>query len=313
MKTSKLNPRRAGGPAGPIHLTALLVLVALVAAFPSGADAQNVFIVVIDGVRNSEGFESEGKHLPRIWNDLRPQGTIFTNFRNDGKTVTCPGHAAFLTGEYEDIKNNGTERPHYPTLFEYYRAKTNDADTCCAVVPGKDKLHVLAFSSHELFGHKFGAQYVAASNMTDTATWTALRRTMDDVRPRLVIVNFPSVDVAGHDSNWTGYLRAIREADSLVNLLWNKIQSDPHYKDKTTLFVSSDHGRHDDAHGGFQHHGCSCEGCRHIIGFGIGRGFAKGVKVTKAVGQVDVRQAVAELLSIPIPDPKPNSILTDRP
>jgi hypothetical protein len=310
MTNLKITTRRKPRPTG---LLTLLVLLALTASAPRGAHAQNVFIVVIDGVRNWEGFEAKGANIPRIWNDLRPQGTIFTNFRNDGQTKTCPGHAAFLTGEYEDLKNDGSERPHYPTIFEYYRARTKAGDTCCAVVPGKDKLHILTYGTDELFGEKFGAKYVAASNQTDTATWTALQREMDADHPRLVIVNFPSVDGAGHDSDWTGYLRAIRGADSLVYLLWNKIQSDPHYKDKTTLFVSSDHGRHDDAHGGFQHHGCSCEGCRHIMGFGIGRGFAKGVEVTKPVGQVDVRQAVAELMSIPIPNAKPNAILTDRP
>jgi len=67
------------------------------------------------------------------------------------------------------------------------------------------------------------------------------------------------------------------------------------------MFVSSDHGRHDDAHGGFQHHGCSCEGCRHIIGLGIGPGFRKGAVVDGCVGQTDVRAAAAELLSIPLP------------
>ncbi len=289
-----------------------LLLAAFCASIPA-AHAQNVFIVVIDGVRYSEGLELKEKNFPRIWNDLRPQGTLFTNFRNDGKTVTCPGHAAFLTGEYETIRNDGSERPHHPTLFEYYRAKSRAGDSCCAVVPGKEKLHVLTYSTDDLFGEKFGARYHPTENMSDTATWTTLQRVMDSEHPKLVIVNLPSVDIAGHDSDWTGYLRALRTADSLVYLLWNKIQSDPVYNNKTTMFVSSDHGRHDDAHGGFQHHGCSCEGCRHIIGFGIGRGFLKGAVVNDKVGQVDVRAAAAELLSITIPKNDAKPILTDRP
>ena len=294
-------------------LIAAAAFLAPFGALTPRAEAQNVFIVIIDGLRNTEGFEAKGLHLPRIWNDLRPQGTLFTNFRNDGKTITCPGHAAFLTGEYENLKNDGSERPHHPTLFEYYRAKTKSGDTCCAVVPGKEKLHVLTWSTDELFGERFGAKYHPAAEMSDTATWTALQRVMDAEHPRLVIVNLPDVDIHGHDSDWTGYLRSIRQADSLVYLLWNKIQSDPFYRDKTTMFVSSDHGRHDDAHGGFQHHGCPCEGCRHIIGLGIGRGFERGAVVAKPVGQVDVRQAAAELLSIPLPNARPNVLLTDHP
>ncbi|HLF13717.1 MAG TPA: alkaline phosphatase [Bacteroidota bacterium] len=274
---------------------------ALLLACLSGADAQNVFIVVIDGARYSETFALKDKYIPRIWNDLRPHGTIFTNFRNDGKTVTCPGHAAFLTGAYEDLENDGSERPHVPTLFEYYRAKTGAGDTCCYAVTGKEKLRVLTYSTDGMFGEKFGARFTAPGSMSDTATWTDLKRVMDADHPRLVIVNLPSVDIAGHDSAWTGYLLALREVDSLVYLLWNRIQSDSFYRDRTTMFVSSDHGRHDDAHGGFQHHGCSCEGCRHIIGLGIGPGFRKGAVVDGCVGQTDVRAAAAELLSIPLP------------
>ena len=294
--------------------TAFTVFLAASAwAFSSCAVSQNAFIVVIDGARYSETFAKGDTNMPRLWNDLRPQGTVFTSFRNEGRTVTCPGHAAFLTGEYEDLENDGSERPHHPTVFEYFRADKKAPEGSCYAVAGKPKLSVLTYSTDGAFGEKFGAKFASPDHMSDTATWRLLQTIMDAEHPRLVIVNFPSVDVAGHDSDWTGYLRSIREADSLVFLLWNKIQADPFYRDKTTMFVSSDHGRHDDPHGGFQHHGCPCEGCRHIIGFGIGRGFLRGVEVKEKAGQIDVREAIAELLSVPVPKRPSVRILTDAP
>lgn len=279
----------------------------------SSDTARNVVIVVIDGARLAETFDLGPVHIPRIWNDLRPRGTLFTNFRNDGPTITNPGHAAFLTGHYDRIKNDGSERPHFPTLFELHRVRTGDGDTCCAAVTGKPKLHILTHSTHDLFGEKFEGRWSSPETMTDTATWRLLREVMDSVRPRILIVNFPSVDVMGHDSSWGGYLGALRTADSLVHLLWMKIQSDPFYRDRTSMFVSSDHGRHDDAHGGFQHHGCACEGCRRIMGFGIGPGFRPGAVVADPVGQVDVFAAAARLLSLPVPPGEWKPILTADP
>jgi len=229
------------------------------AAAPDTA-RRNVFIVVIDGVRFSEAFPLRDRYLPHIWNDLRPLGTIFNNFRNEGETVTCPGHASFLTGHYEDIPNDGSKRPSFPTLFELFRARTGAPESECLDVVGKKKLHILSYSTDPAYGEKYGATYLSPREATDTATWSLLSSAMDREHPRVVIVNLPSVDIAAHDSDWTGYLSAMRTADSLVYLLWTKIQSDDFYKNRTTMFVSSDHGRHEDAYGGFQNHGCPCEG-----------------------------------------------------
>jgi hypothetical protein len=49
---------------------------------------------MIDGARYDESFGAGATNLPHIWNDLRPKGTVYTNFRNDGITKTCAGHSA---------------------------------------------------------------------------------------------------------------------------------------------------------------------------------------------------------------------------
>jgi predicted AlkP superfamily pyrophosphatase or phosphodiesterase len=279
----------------------LSIILTLLTLAPVTLRAQNVFIVVIDGLRYSEAYPEEDRNLPFIWNELRPKGTIFTNFRNDGRTVTCPGHAAFLTGVAEKLKNDGSQRPENPTLFEIYRSQTHDSASSCYVVSGKRKLAMLTYSLDPEYGESYGGKHVVLDDRSDTETWEVLSRVMDTEHPRLVIVNFPSVDYAGHDADWTGYLGAIRTADSLVHLLWTRISSDEFYRGKTTLFVSSDHGRHDIENGGFRNHGCYCEGCRHIIGLGIGPGFEAGAVVSDTLRQTDVQSAVAELMSISVP------------
>jgi len=101
--------------------------------------ANNVIVVIIDGARYSETFAAEETNMPYIWNELRPSGTIFTNFYNDGTTKTNPGHATIVTGNWQSIANNGTERPTMPTVFEYFRQQTGAADSSAYVIAGADK------------------------------------------------------------------------------------------------------------------------------------------------------------------------------
>jgi bisphosphoglycerate-independent phosphoglycerate mutase (AlkP superfamily) len=78
----------------------------------------------------------------------------------------------------------------------------------------------------------------------------------------MTIVNLASTDESGHSGNWNSYLGAIRLADSLVSTLWDVIQSDSLLRDKTTMVVVNDHGRHTTD---FSGDGDGCDGCRRIM------------------------------------------------
>jgi hypothetical protein len=287
-------------------------VVACCLIFQLNLHAQHVFIAVIDGGRYTETFGSKGRNLPHIWNDLRPKGTIYTNFRNNGKTITCPGHAALLTGVWEDLPNNGTKRPESPTVFEYFREQTGLPEHSCYVVSGKNKLEILTHSTDSLLGSKYGASFLTTEVTSDTATWNLLLKAMDNDHPRIVIINFPEVDVSAHDSDWTGYLGALRRVDSLVWCLWEKIQSDSLYKDSTTLFVTNDHGRHDKEHGGFENHGDSCEGCRHIMLLALGPEFPKRKVIRREHSQIDIAPTIGRIMNITLPASDGKSLLPVR-
>ena len=73
----------------PIRTAApLLVAALLVVALAFGSQTRNVFIVNIDGLRSTEGFEAEDLNLPFIWDSLRPLGTLYNNFQNTGVTLS---------------------------------------------------------------------------------------------------------------------------------------------------------------------------------------------------------------------------------
>lgn len=278
----------------------LFLLSIIVAAALAAQQTRHVVIIVVDGARYSETFgDSAHANIPIIWNQLRPIGTICTSFWNDGATMTNSGHASILAGTREVLKNNGTELAHNPSTFEYFRKQTGAPVTRCWVVLGKSKLQMLAFSAHKEYGPLYGASVKTANPEYDNII--ALENAtsvLANHHPKLTIVNVPAADSLAHEGLWEKYVRAIRQADTLVGSLWNMIQADSLLRDRTTMIVTNDHGRHTID---FTDHGDQCEGCRHIMLLVIGPDTPAGVIDSSSHKQVDIAPTVGKLLGFKTP------------
>lgn len=265
---------------------------------PASVPDARVIIFVIDGPRWSETFgDSTHAHIPGMWNTLRPQGTLCTNFRNEDWTLTIPGHATMLTGVWQHLNNQGLERPKQPTLFEYYRKSTGAPESDALIVSMKEKLDACAYGLDPNYGEMYRAT-PDFSPESDVQTFEHLITHLDTDAPHLVMASFSEVDLFGHGNDWRGYLRHIEIVDSLAVLTWNHLQRNPNYAGKTTMIITSDHGRHDDADGGFKNHGCKCDGCRHIPFLALGPGIRAGYECTTLHTQQDVCKMVAEILGL---------------
>lgn len=267
---------------------------------------QNVFVVVIDGLRDLEGFEDPThQYIPRIWNDLRPQGTIYTNFYNDGATYTTPGHLTILSGQWQTLPNLARSgfndvRCDTPTIFEYYRYYTGAPQSACWVVTGKQNNLHADWALEPTFGPEYKANLLLGG--TDSETFNTLTSVLAQDHPSLVLVNFQDVDLTGHSGDWASYTNAIQMVDNLVYSIWTQlIQGDAVYKDRTTMIVTSDHGRHLPGFGDFQDHGGVCQGCRHIIFLAVGPDTPQGSEVTERRYLIDIAPTVGELLGFPTP------------
>lgn len=145
------------------------------------------------------------------------------------------------------------------------------------MVGGKSKLNALSYSTDPSYGISYQAS-TNCTDITDNEVYANLVSIMDTHHPRLMIVNLPDTDKKGHIGFWPNYVAALTNADALVYQLWQKIESDAFYQNTTTLFITNDHGRHDIAHGDFQHHGDDCDGCEHIMLLAMGRNVVPGVE-----------------------------------
>lgn len=281
-------------------LSALLLAAALAPATAGAYQTRHVVIVVIDGARYSETFgDSTYAQVPRQGFDLAPLGCRAVGW-NAGVTTTNPGHASVLSGVYQAIANDGSERPHLPLVFEYYRAATGAPRSRTWFFAGKPKLDVMSNSDDPAYGDSLGA-FVDASCPTDSAVVARAEALLRSAPPAIVALNLAQTDQIGHTGDWAGYLAAIHRADSLVYDLWLTIQSDTALADRTTLLVTNDHGRHDDAHGGFTNHGCGCDGCRRLQFLALGPDIRAGHVRQGVVQQVDLVPTVGELLGFPTP------------
>ena len=121
--------------------------------------------------------------------------------------------------------------------------------------------------------------------------------------PNLVLVNLQDVDQAGHTTgpNLSDYYAAIGNADLLVGRIWNElIQGDEHYRDKTTLIVTTDHGRNSFYSRGLHHGGLSHQN-RHLFFLALGPDIAEGRVCAERRYQIDIAPTVGELLELETP------------
>ncbi len=270
------------------------------------SETDNVIILVIDGVRNEEAFDDPNhQYIPHIWNDLRPEGTTYTNMYVTTWPVTTPAHLSIATGTRSNICLSGGRtsdrfREFRPTIFEFYRRKYGFPERETLIVSGKSQLSTLDYSLHPLGGETFGANLFFSTG-NDTETMKQFYRTVNRDLPSLMLINLKDVDEKGHGfqgADFIDYTNAILTADELAYNLWINIQEHPYYSNKTKLIVTTDHGRsctNYHIHGGPTH--CN----RHVFFLAIGPGIKQGYEVDTRRNLIDIAPTIAHIMDFDMP------------
>lgn len=260
---------------------------------------ENIVIIVIDGPRHSETWgDATRQHIPRQ-DALSQQGLLFTNFKNDGITFTLSGHTAITTGVYENVINNGDELPGNPSIFQRFLKAKQASPEKALIVTSKSKLNALR-DTKDLNWNGSYLPTIDVADRADQLTYEESIGLLNEHTPNLSMIHFRGPDKKGHGADWNGYLEKIEETDQYVGELWDFIQGHAHYRDKTLLLITTDHGRHLDGIGsGFVGHGDGCPGCRHIYLLAIGPGVPQGEQVSLHYNQTDIAPTVAHVLGFP--------------
>jgi len=295
---------------------------------------ENVILVVLSGLRYTESFgDRDAQYMPRLCEELRQGGTAYENFYNDHLTSSFEAHCALVTGCWHDhLLGSDQARPDKPTIFECHKGldrverPLNRDPNRCVLLCGQGSTARIGHSSAEgpFCGEAFGATVYTPWDMarlrapqrwhdeaerpadcatSDAATWNTMKQVMRDITPSMLMVSFGEMDEIAHTNHWSRYVRAVKKLDDICWMIWREIQVSPFYKDKTTLIITTDHGRHDIHHGGFADHGCYCEGCQRCIFLAVGPDIRPNhTVVTEQHKLIDIAPTIAELFGFDMPE-----------
>jgi arylsulfatase A-like enzyme len=272
---------------------------------PPDYQTEYVVVLVIDGPRYSETWgDTSRQYIPYMDSAMEPNCFMHDYFYNNGTTNTTTGHTAITTGHYQTISNSGLQLPDRPSFFQHYLKWYPDDTDLVWLLTSKDKLEVLANCADQNWKDKYqpshdcGVNGLNSGYRHDSITYEKAINLISTKHPKILFIQFREPDYSGHTGNWNAYLDGIRNTDKYAYQIWQFIQNDPIYQNKTTLFITNDHGRHlDGVAGGFPNHGDNCDGCKRISLMSLGPDFKKGhTSVNRSL--VDLHATILHLLGL---------------
>ena len=283
------------------HIIIISIAIFLIAPVRIVFSKEKVIIVIIDGLRYSEGLgDPNHTYVPEMAK-LAQEGTIISDFQNDGITYTSRAVPTIWCGTWTEVVDttyNGknTQYSKSPSIWEYIRKQKGlPPKKCSYILKYVGSLWLPSFDPD--YGPGYWPEFYSSGN-TDIAVFENAKTVLEQDQPEFAVIYFADVDHAGHSGNWQNYTNSIEIVDVLVRDLWDLLQNNPFYKGSTSMLVTNDHGRHDDQHGGFKGHGDGCQGCRHIQLLAIGPNIKKNHVSSIQRNLPDVAVTAASILGV---------------
>jgi hypothetical protein len=124
------------------------------------------------------------------------------------------------------------------------------------------------------------------------------KRLMQQESPSLLWITMHDMDIA-HSGAYSLYIEGIRRTDRLCAEIWNAVQSEPEYKDNTTLFILPDFGRDADLDAGgngFQHHRTGDAASRTTWMMALGKGVRERVIYDRPIQSIDLVPSLGAIM-----------------
>ena len=156
---------------------------------------------------------------------------------------------------------------------------------------------ILRFSRAEFVRHALSL------DSADELSVYVAHQLMLQVAPSLLWITLHDIDIA-HSGAFSLYLDGIQRTDRLCVEIWNQIQSNPEYANKTTMIVLPDFGRDSDTDAGangFQHHRTGDAASRTTWMMVLGPNVRQGVFVQRPIESVDLVPTIGKLLGFSTP------------
>ncbi len=224
------------------------------------------------------------KLMPFFWNTIAKQGQLYGN-RNLGNKVNTankmwfsyPGYNEILCGFADDEKINSNDPIENPNrnVLEFlssqneYKSKVaaftswetfpwiiNTKRSGVLVNAGLAKVQTNPTKSENILNElMFQLPDNTGGTRLDALTFHFAFEHLKKNQTRVLFLSFDETDHWAHEGEYDKYLHAANYTDGFIKTLWEWIQSQEQYKNKTTLIITTDHGRGKINDEDWKHHG----------------------------------------------------------
>lgn len=231
--------------------------------------------------------------MPFFWGRLAPQGIVLGN-KAKGSSVrltnphrfSYPGYAEILTGRYlEEVTSNDSVRISRETVLDFAQRKLALSETDVATFASWEVFSYIVSNRENAFFCNAGYQEVPAALATprmrlltefqarmltpwdsvrhDAVTASLALEYLEEYQPRLLYVALGETDDWAHDGRYDRVIQAIRLFDDFLKELWERLESLEAYRGRTTLILTTDHGRGTGLED-WRRHGSEVEGAEDV-------------------------------------------------
>lgn len=272
--------------------------------------------------------ERRKKLMPFLWNTIVNHGQVYGNRKFENKVnnsnphwFSYPGYSEIMTG-FGDSTIDSNEYPPNPhvTVLEFLNQQPKFKNKVAAFgawnafdrILNQQRSGIPVFSAFDTIGGKnptaneklinsmMQESYRPFDNAEclDVFTHYAAMEYLKTRKPKVLYISYGETDEWAHHGYYRSYLDAAHLVDEWIKQIWNFVQSDPQYKNKTTIFITTDHGRGDIKKDEWTSHGSKIQDAYEIWFAALGPGVApKGEqKNSVQLYQQQFAQTIAKLL-----------------
>lgn len=270
------------------------------------------------------------KLMPFLWSTVQANGQIYGN-RIAGNKVnnanpywfSYPGYNEIFTG-YPDTAINSNSFPPNPNtnLLEFLNRQPKFKNKVAAFgawdafdrILNEERGKFPVYSAFDLLGGvnpttaektinalaKDSYKPFSEEEVLDVFTHYGAMNYLQTKKPKVLYISYGETDEWAHSGRYKDYLNAANMVDKWIQDIWTYVQNDPYYKNKTAIFITTDHGRGDIIKKEWTSHNNKIQDSYQIWFAAMGPGIKpKGeVKTTQQLYQKQFAQTMASLLGL---------------
>ncbi len=237
--------------------------------------------------------------MPVLWTELAPRGVVFGN-RDLGSVmrvqnshcISAPGYTEMLTGAPRaEVTDNDIRRYPHPTALETVARQLQLPSGDVAQIGSWDGFATAAASREggilttgaydpiparlstpeidKLVWLRKDVLGLWEEGSEDVLTFRIALEYLKARSPRLLWLGLGNSDDWAHADRYDRYLVYLNRADKLIGELWSALQSSERYRGRTTLVITTDHGRGLKGRD-WSEHDCSIPGSEYVWALVVG-------------------------------------------